>query len=78
MYVDKKTLPMQEPGPGVRRLEPERRVVSYIADADSVSHDGVVVVVRCASGAADDVESGLLIQKSINCGKRKYISTYTM
>ena len=47
---------VKEPRPRVVGLEPDRDIIVRVAEADNVAHDGVVVVVRRASRAADDVE----------------------
>ena len=47
---------VKEPRPRVVSLEPDRDIIIRVAEADNVAHDRVVVVVRRASRAADDVE----------------------
>ena len=47
---------MQEPWAGIVCLEPESYIISSIADVDGVSLNRVLVVVRSASGDANDIE----------------------
>ena len=47
---------VKEPRPRIVSLESDRDIIIREAEADHVTHDGVVVVVRRATRAADDVE----------------------
>ena len=47
---------VKEPRPRIVSLESDRDIIIREAEADHVAHDGVVVVVRRATRAADDVE----------------------
>jgi len=47
---------MEEPRPGVISLESDSDVVTQTTNVDNVTDDGIVIVVRCTSGAADDME----------------------